>query len=251
VASPAPDSRPPLLEIEDVVAGYGRGDVLRGATLAVQEGSITCLIGPNGAGKSTVLKAVSGLLRPKRGTISLRGETIGGLSPQAVLARGVVHVPQERSLFPSMSVWDNVLMGGFILKDRALLRRRAEEVRGRFPIVDRRRSARAGALSGGEQRIVEIARTFMLDPTLLLMDEPSTGLDPKSRHMVFGTIGEINAAGRTVLLVEQNARSGLAIAHHGAVMESGVVRLRGTGAGLLEDPEVARLYLGTAGAGVG
>jgi branched-chain amino acid transport system ATP-binding protein len=131
-----------------------------------------------------------------------------------------------------------------------LLRSRSDEIRDRFPIVARRRNARAGALSGGEQRIVEIARTFMLDPMLLLMDEPSTGLDPKARHQVFETIREINATGRTVLLVEQNARSGLAIAHHGAVMESGVVRLRGTGASLLEDPEVARLYLGTAGAGV-
>src|SRR5207244_10650197 len=146
-------------------------------------------------------------------------------------------------LCPSVAGGDNVLLGRLIVRDRALLRRRAEEVQERFPIVARRRNTRAGALSGGEQRIVEIARTFMLDPTLLLMDEPSTGLDPRARHQVFATIGEINAAGRTVLLVEQNARSGLAIAHHGAVMESGVVRLRGTGAGLLEDPEVARLYL--------
>ena len=251
VAGGTTEVRAPLLEIQGLVAGYGRGNVLRGTTLRVEEGSITCLIGPNGAGKSTVLKTVSGLLRPKEGTISLRGEPIGALSPQAVLARGVVHVPQERSLFPQMSVWDNVLMGGFILKDRDLLHRRATEVAERFPIVAARRNARAGSLSGGEQRIVEIARTFMLDPSVVLMDEPSTGLDPRARRLVFATIGEINAAGRTVLLVEQNARSGLAIAHHGAVMESGVVRLRGTGADLLEDPEVARLYLGTAGAGAG
>src|SRR5438093_10738710 len=146
------------LGIEGVVAGYGRGNVLRGVDLEIEEGSITCLIGPNGAGKSTVLKTVSGLLRPKAGTILLRGEPIGGFSPQAVLARGVVHVPQERSLFPSMSVWDNVLMGGFILRDRALLRRRAEEAAEGFPIVARRRSTRAGTLSGGEQRIVDAAR---------------------------------------------------------------------------------------------
>ena len=241
----------PLLGLEGVVSGYGRSDVLRGVDLAVEEGRITCLIGPNGAGKSTVLKTVSGLLGVKGGTILLRGDPIGGLTPRMVLERGVVHVPQERSLFPSMSVWDNVLMGGFILRDRSLVWRRAQEVAERFPIVAARRHARAGSLSGGEQRIVEIARALMLDPVLVLMDEPSTGLDPKSRRLVFQTIIEINQTGRTVLLVEQNARSGLAIAHHGAVMESGVVRLTGTGSGLLSDPEVARLYLGAAGRTVG
>ncbi len=239
-----------LLHLDGVVAGYGRGNVLRGATLGVEERQITCLIGPNGAGKSTVLKAVSGLLRVKEGTVSLRGEDITGLSPQAILGHGVVHVPQERSLFPSMTVWDNVLMGGFILRDRAMVRRRAEEVAERFPIVARRRNSRAGSLSGGEQKIVEIARAFMLDPVVILMDEPSTGLDPTARHTVFGMITQIHESGGTVLLVEQNARSGLAIAHQGAVMESGVIRLQGTGASLLENPEVARLYLGTAGAGV-
>jgi branched-chain amino acid transport system ATP-binding protein len=237
-----------LLAIEDVAAGYGRADVLRGVDLRIEPGSVTCVIGPNGAGKSTVLKTISGLLRPSRGRITLRGESIAGLSPQAILDRGVVHVPQERSLFPSMTVWDNLLMGGFVLRDRATVRRRADEVAERFAIVRERRHARAGSLSGGEQKLAEIARAMMLDPTLLLMDEPSMGLDPRSRHLVFTTIAELNAGGRTVLLVEQNARSGLAIAHNGAVMESGVVRLTGTGKSLLANPEVARLYLGTAGA---
>jgi branched-chain amino acid transport system ATP-binding protein len=241
----------PLLVVDGVVGGYGRGNVLRGVDLRIEAGAITCLIGPNGAGKSTVLKTVSGLLRPKRGTILLQGEPIDGLSPQAILERGVVHVPQERSLFPAMTVWDNVLMGGFIVRDRSLVRRRIQEVAARFPIVAERRRARAGSLSGGEQKIVEIARALMLDPVLLLMDEPSTGLDPKARQLVFDTIVEINRSGRTILLVEQNARSGLAVAHHGAVMESGVVRLTGPGPSLLEDPEVVRLYLGAAGAGVG
>ena len=237
-----------LMTIQGMAAGYGRTEILRGVDLRVEQGSITCLIGPNGAGKLTVLKTVSGLLRPSRGTITLRDKSIGGLSPQAILALGVVHVPQERSLFPAMSVWDNLLMGGFIVRDHALLAQRAEGVAGRFPLVAARRHARAGSLSGGEQKIVEIARAMMLDPELLLMDEPSTGLEPRARHAVFETIRELNEAGRTVLLVEQNARSGLAIAHHGAVMEGGVVRLEGTGSDLLHDPEVARLYLGTAGA---
>ncbi len=239
------------MRLEGVVAGYGRGNVLRGVDLEVEAGSITCLIGPNGAGKSTVLRTISGLLRPKSGMIQLGDRPITGLTPQAILASGVVHVPQERSLFPSMSVWDNVLMGAFILRDRALVRRRIEAIAERFPLIGTRRQARAGSLSGGEQKLVEIARALMLDPVALLMDEPSTGLDPRSRQLVFRTITEINQSGRTVLLVEQNARSGLAIAHQGAVMESGTVRLRGSGAALLRDPEVARLYLGTAQAGVG
>jgi branched-chain amino acid transport system ATP-binding protein len=150
-----------------------------------------------------------------------------------------------------MTVWDNVLMGAFSVRDRGVVRRRAEEIAQRFPIVAERRHARAGSLSGGEQKIVEIARSLMLDPKLVLMDEPSTGLDPKARRLVFATISQVNADGRTILLIEQNARSGLAVAHHGAVMESGVVRLTGMGSHLLEDPEVARLYLGTAPAGIG
>jgi len=235
---------PPMLRIEGVVCGYGRGDILRGVDLTVETGSVTCLIGPNGAGKSTVLRTVSGLLRPRRGSILLAGQRITGLTPQAVLDRGVVHVPQERSLFPAMSVWDNVLMGAFILRDRTLARQRIDEVAERFPIVRERRHTRAGSLSGGEQRIVEIARALMLHPVLMLMDEPSTGLEPRSRHLVFQTITEMNAIGLTILLVEQNARSGLSVAQHGAVMEAGVVRLTGPGPRLLDDPEVARLYLG-------
>jgi branched-chain amino acid transport system ATP-binding protein len=235
-----------LLSIEGVVAGYGQGDVLRRVDLEVAPGTITCVIGPNGAGKSTVLKAVSGLLHPSRGTITLDGETIVGRSPRAILDHGVVHVPQERSLFPLMNVWDNVLMGGYALRGRAAARTKIEAVADRFPIVRERRRTRAGSLSGGEQKIVEIARAMMLDPKIVLMDEPSMGLDPKARRLVFATIRELNSAGATVLLVEQNARSGLAIAHRGAVMESGVVRLEGVAADLLHDPEVARLYLGTA-----
>ena len=234
------------LSIEDVVAGYGQGDILRGVNLEVARGTITCVIGPNGAGKSTVLKAVSGLLRPTRGVIRLDGEAISGRSPRAVLDRGVVHVPQERSLFPLMSVLDNVLMGGYILRGREVVHAKIEEMAERFPVVRERRHARAGSLSGGEQKIVEIARAMMLDPRVVLMDEPSMGLDPKARRVVFGTIAELNRQGATIVLVEQNARSGLAIADRAAVMESGVVRLAGGAADLLHDPDVARLYLGSA-----
>jgi branched-chain amino acid transport system ATP-binding protein len=232
------------LRLEGVVAGYGQGDILRGVDLEVPAGAVTCVIGPNGAGKSTVLRTVSGLLRAKRGTISFDGEGLERLSPREVLARGIVHVPQERSLFPLMTVWENVLMGAHVLGDRAHARRRIEEVADRFPIVHERRHSKAGSLSGGEQKLVELARALMLDPRLILLDEPSMGLAPKARQTVFETIAHMNEDGRTVLLVEQNARAGLAIAHQGAVMDGGVVKLRGPGRELLDDPRVGALYLG-------
>jgi branched-chain amino acid transport system ATP-binding protein len=232
-----------FLSIRGVVAGYGQGDILNGVDLDVEQGTITCVIGPNGAGKSTVLKVLSGLLRPSAGEVLLEDSVISGRSPREILDRGIVHVPQERSLFPSMSVWDNVLMGGYVLP-RATVRARIEEVADRFPLVRERRRSRAGSLSGGEQKIAEIARALMLDPRLVLMDEPSMGLDPKGRRVVFDAVRELNAAGKTVLLVEQNARSGLEIADRGAVMETGAVRLEGESDALLGDPEVARLYLG-------
>jgi branched-chain amino acid transport system ATP-binding protein len=230
--------------LRDVVAGYGFGDVLRGIDLDVAPGEITCLIGPNGAGKSTVLRAVSGLLRPRRGTIHLDDVDVTGFSPRRLLSLGVVHVPQERSLFPLMTVWENLLLGGYVTRDRRAVRRRAEELAERFPLIQERRRERAGSLSGGEQKTVEIARSLMLDPKVLLVDEPSIGLAPRSRAEVFTTLESLSGGGWTILLVEQNARSGLAISQHGAVLEGGVVKHRGPGRKLLDDPEVGRLYLG-------
>ena len=233
-----------VLTIESVVAGYGRGDILRGIDLRLEDGSVTCLVGPNGAGKSTVLKTLSGLLHPREGRILLDGEDICRLSPAQVLERGVVHVAQERSLFPLMTVWDNVLMGGHILRDRVLVRQRADAIAARFALVRERRDDRAGSLSGGQQKLVEIARALMLEPRLILLDEPTMGLDPRARHVIFELVRELNEEGRTVLLVEQNARAGLAIADHGAVLDDGRVALSGPGPRLLEDPRVAELYLG-------
>jgi branched-chain amino acid transport system ATP-binding protein len=235
-----------ILVLESVVAGYGAGDILKGVDLALEPGTVTCLIGPNGAGKSTVLKTVSGLLRPKQGTVTYRGQEISRLTPKARLLLGIVHVPQERSLFPAMTVWDNLLMGGYLLRDTKLLKTRLEEAVQAFPNCSARAREQAGSLSGGEQKQVELARTLVLDPTLVLLDEPSIGLDPKSRQVVFASIQTLSASGRTVLLVEQNARSGLAASDRGAVLESGTVRLVGSGADLLQNPEVARLYLGAA-----
>jgi branched-chain amino acid transport system ATP-binding protein len=233
-----------ILTLDGVVAGYGAGDILKGVDLSVEEGTITCLIGPNGAGKSTVLKTVSGLLRPKRGTVHFQGTEISRLSPKARLLLGIVHVPQDRSLFPGMTVMDNLLMGGYLINDAKVIRERLEGALQAFPICRSRSGERAGSLSGGEQKQVELARTLILDPTLILLDEPSIGLDPKSRRIVFESIRSLSSSGRTILLVEQNARSGLAASDFGAVLESGRVRLEATGAALLEDPEVARLYLG-------
>jgi branched-chain amino acid transport system ATP-binding protein len=235
-----------LLQLDGVVAGYGRGDILCGIDLSLEDGSITCLVGPNGAGKSTVLKTLSGLLRARDGRIVFDGEDVSRLSPAQLLSRGIVHVAQERSLFPLMTVWDNLLMGGHILRDRALVRSRAESIAERFRLVQERRDERAGALSGGQQKLVEIARALMLEPRLILLDEPTMGLDPKARHSIFEMVRELNEEGRTVLLVEQNARAGLAIAHHGAVLDSGRVALTGSGLRLLDDPRVAELYLGGA-----
>jgi branched-chain amino acid transport system ATP-binding protein len=237
---------PELLQLTGVVAGYGAGDILKGVNLTIEAGKVTCLIGPNGAGKSTVLKAISGLLRPSAGTIVFDGQEISQLRPKARLLRGIVHVSQERSLFPAMTVWDNLLMGGYILRDTKLLRERVEQATTTFPICRQRAREPAGSLSGGEQKQVELARATILDPTLILLDEPSIGLEPRSRQIVFDSIHALAGLGRTVLLVEQNARSGLAVADRGVVLEAGVVRLVGTGAGLLNDPTVARLYLGAA-----
>ena len=238
----------PLLRIEGVTGGYGYGDILRRASLQLRRGSITCLIGPNGAGKSTMLRAISGLLKVRDGDILLDGASLVGRSPAAILALGVVQVPQDRSLFPAMSVWENVLMGAYIVRDHNLVQHRIADVAERFPIIRKYRHAKAGSLSGGEQRIIEFARAMMLDPTLVLLDEPSLGLDPMTRRLVFSTIRTLSEDGRTVLMVEQNAKSGLATADFGAVMDLGEVRIEGQAASLLDDPEVGRLYLGASAA---
>jgi branched-chain amino acid transport system ATP-binding protein len=232
------------LRLEGVVAGYGRGDVLNGVDLEVPGQGITCVIGPNGAGKSTVLKTISGLLRPRAGTIALDGLPIHGRSPKEVLRGGIVQVPQDRSLFPLMTVWENLLMGAYLVTDRTEVARRADAVAADFPILRERASERAGALSGGQQKLVEIARSLMAEPQVVLLDEPSMGLDPRARHRVFEAIAALSAGGRAVLLVEQNARAALEIADRGVVMESGRVALVGPAASLLDDPRVAGLYLG-------
>jgi ABC-type branched-subunit amino acid transport system ATPase component len=235
-----------VLKVDDLVAGYGGGDVLRGVSLDVPEGGITCVVGPNGAGKSTLMASISGLLRPRRGSMLLDGENLAGMSPRQILRRGVVQVPQNHSLFRDMTVRENIELGGYILSDRALTARRLAAVSEVFPQITDWAGQKAGSLSGGQQRLVEFARALMLEPRILLLDEPSMGLAPRVLRTVFSAIRQMNAAGTTILLVEQNARAGLRLSTHGVVMENGRVRLSGSGREVLENPEIGALYLGGA-----
>jgi branched-chain amino acid transport system ATP-binding protein len=235
-----------LLELTDVMAGYLKGvNVLQGVSLHVDPGEIVCLIGPNGAGKSTVLRTISGLLTPSEGQILFEGEDIAGLRPDLVLRRGIAQVPQGHSSFPQMSIHENLLMGAYTLTDRAERSRRLDHIYGMFDMLSDRRSTRAGNLSGGQQKLLEIGRALMMQPTLMILDEPSLGLDPKTSRLVFDTITRLrDEANITLLMVEQNARSGLAVSDRAYVLELGRQRLEGPAQTLLNDPKVAQLYLG-------
>ncbi len=234
------------LVIEGLTAGYGGGDVLHEVTFTVPEGAITCVVGPNGAGKSTLLAVVSGLLRPRLGQVLFRGQRISGKSPREILKSGVVQVPQNHSLFTEMTVTENIELGGYTL-GRSLMASRRAEVEAVFPDVANWGKKKAGSLSGGQQRLVEFARCLMLDPALVVLDEPSMGLAPKTLATVFQAVRRMNESGKTILLVEQNARAGLKMAGHGVVMENGRVRLTGTGDEVLDHPEIGALYLGGSG----
>jgi ABC-type branched-subunit amino acid transport system ATPase component len=249
--SAQPEAAAPALVVEGVFAGYGGGDVLRGVSLQVVQGGITCVVGPNGAGKSTLLRAVSGLLRPRLGQIILHGEPIVGKSPRDILKLGVVQVPQNHSLFREMTVRENIHLGAFILSDRREAERRLDQVLEMFPQVTPWLGHKAGSLSGGQQRLVEFARSLMLDPVLVVLDEPSMGLAPKVLKSVFDAVRMMHAQGKTILLVEQNARAGLRLSTHGVVLENGQVRLSGSGKEVLEHPEIGALYLGGAVTGGG
>ena len=234
----------PLLRFEGVIAGYGGGDVLKGVNYSMEEGGVTCIVGPNGSGKSTLLKTVSGLLRPRLGQIFFKGEPIVGRSPREILKLGIVQVPQQHSLFREMTVHENVELGAFLVKDRSVVAERMAMVREMFPIVAERAKDKAGSLSGGQQRLVEFARCLMLEPELVVLDEPSMGLDPKTLRIMLDTVKMMNSMGRSILLVEQNARQGLKLSSHGVVLENGQVRLSGTGDEVLNNPDIAALYLG-------
>lgn len=233
-----------MLKLTHIIAGYGGGDVLKGVDLEVEKGSLTCIVGPNGAGKSTALRVISGLMRPRLGTIMFNGRSIEGMSAPQILKLGIAQIPQEHSLFLDMTVQENMELGGLLLGDKSRIERRLHEIEEQFPIVKERSKDQARSLSGGQQRQVEIARALMLHPTLVLVDEPSMSLDPKTQKQVFETIVQMHIAGTTVLLVEQNVRAGLAIATYGVVMASGLVRMQGPAQNVREDPEMGHLFFG-------
>lgn len=222
--------------------------VLRGLTVRVPAGKIVCLVGPNGAGKSTVLKVASGLLKPRSGTIRVDGDDVTGQGPQAMLCSGLSHVLQGHSVFREMTVEENVRLGAFTVKDPAVIAERIQHVQELFPIVGERWNQLAGLLSGGQQKQVEFARSLMVTPKVVLLDEPSMGLDPKTTTTVFEQIVRMRDAGTAVLLVEQNARRALQTADLGCVLDLGCVHISGPAADLLADPKLADLYLGGAAA---
>jgi ABC-type branched-subunit amino acid transport system ATPase component len=234
-----------MLQLNGVVAGYGAGDVLQGVDLEVGGGSVTCIVGPNGAGKSTVLRAVSGLLRPREGTITYEGQEITGHPPAQILGMGVTQVPQSEALFANLTIRENTLMGAYLVRrDRKLVERRLAQVSELFPIIAERGDEQAGNLSGGQRRLVEFARSLMLDPTLVMLDEPSVGLDPKALVIVAGAIQRMVEAGKTLLMIEQNVRFGLRLATHGVVMESGRVLMHDRASEVLQNPEMTDLFFG-------
>lgn len=233
-----------MLRVEGVEAVYGKIQALWGVTFDVNAGEIVAIVGANGAGKTTLLKTLSGLLRPRAGTIVLEGDRLDRRTTVEIVERGIVHVPEGRKLFPDMTVLDNLLLGAFARTARPRLAERLESVFEVFPRLRERRRQLAGTLSGGEQQMVAIGRGLMAGPRLLMLDEPSLGLAPILVEEMFAVVERINAAGVTVLLVEQNTEHALAIAHRGFVLESGRVVLAGTGRELLANEGVRQAYLG-------
>lgn len=236
-----------VLDVVGIEAGYGRAAlVLRGLSLGVPAGTVVCLVGPNGAGKSTVLKVVSGLLAPRAGTVRLHGDDITGLPPQTLLQRGLAYVLQGHSVFGEMTVAENIHMGAFTLRDKRLIEDRAAMVRDIFPLVAERWRDIAGGLSGGQQKMVEVGRALMLDPDIVMLDEPTMGLDPRASATVFEQIDLLRHHGTAVLLVEQNARKALEMADTGCVLDLGRIAIDGPASELLANPELGQLYLGGA-----
>jgi branched-chain amino acid transport system ATP-binding protein len=232
-----------VLRIEDLHVFYGEIQALKGIAVEVQRGEIVAILGNNGAGKTTTLKTVSGLLAPRRGTITLDDAPLTGVPPHQIVLRGIAHVPEGRRIFNRLSVRENLMMGAYHRQDGGI-EADLERVFALFPRLGERLGQVAGTLSGGEQQMLAIGRALMASPRLLLLDEPSMGLAPVLVEQIFETIADINRQGTTILLVEQNAAMALSIAHRGYVLETGTIALGGTAAALAEDPEVRRAYLG-------
>jgi branched-chain amino acid transport system ATP-binding protein len=232
------------LRVTDMAVAYGHIEAVKGISLELQSGDITALVGANGAGKSTTLLALSGLLKPKRGTVEFEGEDISRLSPDQIVQRGVVQVPEGRAILTTLSVLENLQLGAYSRRDKAGIAHTLDEVYHLLPRLKDRANQFAGNLSGGEQQMLAIGRALMARPKLLLLDEPSMGLAPILVQEIFRTLVTINRGGLSVLLVEQNVRQALKIARHGFVIETGKIVLSDTGANLLADPQVEAAYLG-------
>jgi len=230
-----------ILQVEGVVSGYTDIDILNGVSIHVEQGEIVSIIGPNGAGKSTLLKTIIGMLKPRSGSILFDGQDIVGMTTHSIVARGMGFVPQEKNTFPSLSVMENLEMGAFLKDEMGDV---LEEVFGIFPVLRDKKHQRATTLSGGEIKMLAMGRAMMPEPQVLLLDEPTAGLSPKLREVVFEKIKDINGTGATILMVEQNAKKALSISHRGYVLEMGKNRFEGEGASLLEDENVLKLYLG-------
>ncbi len=235
----------PLLSVDDIYAGYQDFDILKGVSLVVHPGEIVCVIGPNGAGKSTVFKAIYGFVNVRQGAIHFDGREITNARPQDVLGAGISIVPQLRSVFPQMTVMENLEMGMYLENDQARVRLRIQYIFELFPRLAERRSQMAGTMSGGEQRMLEIGRALMLEPKVVMMDEPSAGLSPLITRMIFENVRRLNQEiGLTVLMIEQNARQGLEASHRGYVLELGQNAYQGEAQALLDNPDVRRAFLG-------
>jgi branched-chain amino acid transport system ATP-binding protein len=234
----------PLLSLRDLVVHYGVIRALSGISLDVPKGQIVALIGANGAGKSTTLRAISGLVRPTSGSVDFQGASLAGLPSHEIVARGVAQAPEGRGIFLNLSVKENLELGAYLRRDRAAIEADRERAYALFPILKERRDQVSGTLSGGEQQMLAVARALMSRPTLLLLDEPSLGLAPQVVDRIFQVIQEINEAGVSLLLVEQNANMALQVAHHAYVLETGSIVMQGSGRELLESPEVRKAYLG-------
>ncbi|WP_424002106.1 ABC transporter ATP-binding protein [Haloarcula salina] len=232
----------PILTVEGVDSGYGEVQVLDDLSLTLEEGEIACLVGPNGAGKSTVLKTVFGMLEPWTGSVRLGDREIGGMAPEDIVRIGVGYVPQTENVFGSLTIDENLRMGG-VARDGGL-EAVVTELYDRFPILDEKRTAKAKTLSGGQRQVLAFARALVMEPDVLLIDEPSAGLAPNTAAEVFEDVVTVNELGTSILMVEQNAREGLGISDRGFVLDQGSVEFEGDAASLLDDPEVSRLYLG-------
>ncbi len=231
-----------ILKVEGATVGYSEIDILHDVSIVLRAGEIVSVIGPNGAGKSTLLKTIFGCLTPKRGKVFLKDEDITGLKPEKIVKKGISYVPQVENIFPSLTIQENLEMGAFIRTDD--FSSRLNEVFELFPVLKKRKNHKAGHLSGGQRQMVAMGRALMLDPRVLLLDEPSAGLAPKLVSMIFEKIKDINSTGVAMILVEQNAREALSMARRGYVLATGKNVLDGEAKALLANNEVARLYLG-------